>query len=307
MREAIRVRVAGSTARRVLAEPGEGAVFAAFERALYVEGERGLVCLGPLCLGRGPLNLLCADWRPGTVKPGTPAWWSRGEIRLAGGTVFSLAEAVDWRPPRPADWRPADLRRGLSALARAAARRAPPEGLGRLIPALVDRALRAAEDPASPFLRRAASGMAALAEWLARGAGSAPRPGPDALGGRFARRRPDRPSRLRAPRCGRSAGRLGPSPRSDADRLDQPRAPGRRGRGRGRRAAAPGACRNLRRRAGRVGGRARRNRRHGPLLGLGRARRNRAGGRRLHRHPCRRAGDDGYACRRLSARANSAA
>ena len=174
MREAIRVRVAGSTARRVLAEPGEGAVFAAFERALYVEGERGLVCLGPLCLGRGPLNLLCADWRPGAVKPGTPAWWSRGEIRLAGGTVFSLAEAVDWRPPRPADWRPADLRRGLSALARAAARRAPPEGLGRLIPALVDGAPRAAEDAASPLLRRAASGIAALAEWLAWGAGPAP-------------------------------------------------------------------------------------------------------------------------------------
>src|SRR5690606_7063751 len=68
----------------------------------------------------------------------------------------------------------ADLRRGLAALARAAARRAPPEGLGRLIPALVDGAPRAAEDAASPLLRRAASGIAALAEWLAWGAGPAP-------------------------------------------------------------------------------------------------------------------------------------
>jgi hypothetical protein len=102
-----------------------------------------------------------------------PARLSGAEIRLASGAVFSLAGAMDWRPPRPPEWHTAHLRRGLAALARAAARRAPRDGLGRLIPALGGRRA-AADDTASPLLRRAAAGALALAGWLARDAGSLP-------------------------------------------------------------------------------------------------------------------------------------
>jgi hypothetical protein len=175
MREAIPAVVVGSAARRVLADPGEGRVFAVFERALYLEGRGGLICLGSISLGAGPLNLLCANWPPGGVAPGMPARLSGAEIRLAGGAVFSLAGAMDWRPPRPSEWHVADVRRGLAALARAAARRAPRDGLGRLIPALVDGARRAAAGAAaSPLLRRAAAGTSVLAGWLARDAGLPP-------------------------------------------------------------------------------------------------------------------------------------
>ena len=169
MREAIPVVVLGSAARRVLADPGEGRVLAVFERAFYLEGRGGLICLGPVSLGAGPLNLLCADWRPSEAAPGMLARLSGAEIRLAGGPAFSLARAIDWRPPRPPEWHVAHLRRGLAALARAAARRAPRDGLGRLIPALVDGEQQVeAADAASPLLRRAAAGASALAGWLAR-------------------------------------------------------------------------------------------------------------------------------------------
>ena len=175
MREAIPVVTVGSAARRVLADPGEGRVLAVFERAFYLEGRGGLICLGPVSLGAGPLNLLCANWQPGALAPGMPAWLSGAEIRLASRAIFSLAGAMDWQPPRPPEWRVVDLRRGLAALARAAARRAPRDGLGRLIPALADGEGRAsAEDTASPLLRRAAAGASALAGWLACDAGSPP-------------------------------------------------------------------------------------------------------------------------------------
>ena len=173
--EAIPVVALGSAARRVLAERGEGRVLAAFERAFYLQGQGGLICLGPVSMAAGPLNLLCAAWPPGDLAPGMLARLSGTEIRLASGTVFSLTGAIDWRPPQPPEWHAADLRHGLAALARTAARRAPPDGLGRLIPALADGGRRAAaDDTASPLLRRAAAGASALAEWLAGDAGAPP-------------------------------------------------------------------------------------------------------------------------------------
>jgi hypothetical protein len=175
MGEAIQAIALGSAAKRVVAQPGEGEVLAVFGRAFYLKARGGLICLGPVSLGAGPLNLLCADWRPGAVAPGTPARLSSVEIRLAGVAVFSLAGARDWRPPLPPEWHLADLQRGLAALARAAARRAPPDGLGRLIPALVVGGRRAAaDDTASPLLRRAAAGASALAGWLIRDVGPPP-------------------------------------------------------------------------------------------------------------------------------------
>jgi hypothetical protein len=178
MPEALAVVVLGSMARQVLSDPGEGTVLAVFERAFYLQGPGGIICLGPISLGAGPLNILCANWRPGGVAPDMPARLSGAGIRLAGGAVFSLAGATDWRPPRSLEWHVADLRHGLAALARAAARRAPREGLGVLIPPLTDGG-RPPAAAASPLLRRAAAGVSALAEWLARDGGSPP---PDRAG-----------------------------------------------------------------------------------------------------------------------------
>jgi hypothetical protein len=62
--------VLGSAARRVLARSGQGRVFAVFERAFYLEGRGGLICLGPISLRAGPLNLLCVNWRRGEEAPG---------------------------------------------------------------------------------------------------------------------------------------------------------------------------------------------------------------------------------------------
>ncbi|MEE8273753.1 MAG: DUF2877 domain-containing protein [Alphaproteobacteria bacterium] len=151
-------------------------MIALFERSVYVEGRAGLACLGPPSLGAGPLNALCA-LPAGLGRPawglasGAPVCFGPGTIRIAGGPVFSLAAARDWRPPPlPREWRADDLRRGLAALAAAARARAPDAGMGAMIPALVAGASPSFTVAApDPFRRAAAHGASALVEWLARG------------------------------------------------------------------------------------------------------------------------------------------
>ena len=110
--------VSGRVARDALAA-GEGEVCALFRRSFYLRfdderGESHFACVGDASLGRGPLNALVKDFRP-------PALGER--------ITVSTRHARLWRPAPIALGGAADLRR----LERAAAGRAPEEGLACLL------------------------------------------------------------------------------------------------------------------------------------------------------------------------------
>src|ERR1700730_18350284 len=77
-------RVAGRFAQRALAA-GEGEVCAVFRRSFYlrVPGER-YACVGDASLGRGPLNVLVAEFSP---------------PRLGERVTIALEGAESWSPP----------------------------------------------------------------------------------------------------------------------------------------------------------------------------------------------------------------
>ena len=150
-----------------------GTVLAVFRRSFYLRGDAGgLVCLGDVSTGAGPLNVLFAlpggwDWEAAGLRPGAWAHMEGGTLRVGPRHRFSLAAARDWRPPMPArDWRADDLRRGLSALAAHAGTRAPAEGLGRLIPALAGRQPIKLPPPENPVLAMALPAVSCLRGWL---------------------------------------------------------------------------------------------------------------------------------------------
>ena len=158
------IRSLGPAAARALSA-GPVTPFAAFERSLYVESRGGdIACIGDAAIGAGPLNaLLAADW----CAPEAVARLARGPFEV------DLDDARRWRPTSAAAPRACATRRGLAALAAALATRRLAEGLGPLLPSLLDGG---AAVPPSPLLRAAAPGIAALDGWL-RGRAGAPVPG----------------------------------------------------------------------------------------------------------------------------------
>ena len=160
------IRSVGPAAARALSA-GPVTPFAAFERSLYVESSGGdIACIGDAAIGAGPLNaLLAADW----CAPGAVARLARGPFEV------DLDDARRWRPAAGAAPAPpaCATRRGLAALAAALGTRRLAEGLGPLLPSLLDGG---AAVPPSPLLRAAAPGIAALDGWL-HGRAGAPVPG----------------------------------------------------------------------------------------------------------------------------------
>jgi hypothetical protein len=193
------ISLMGGAARRALGAggPGDvrrtGKVLAVFRRSFYLEmpGPKGsrpagskLVCIGPVELGAGPLNILCdlpgemVDWEKAGLRPGAAAEVCGDSLviekgSLSGGFVFSLADAQTWRPnislgpPNPEN-----ISRALGALAGEAERRAPAQGMGRLLPGIARGDLGPASGPGAakaagdPFLPMAAEGAKALLGWM---------------------------------------------------------------------------------------------------------------------------------------------
>jgi hypothetical protein len=165
------IAVLGNAARTTLRASRHGSVLAVFRRSFYVRFGTDLVCIGPLALGRGPLNALYA-----TVDP--VSWLDRGlapgvEVRSDGDRLdvddrfaFDFATADVWQPPAAPLTANASLRAGVQLLA-AAARQRSPGGLGALLwlsANVLDHVARGARDP---LLRAAIPPVAALRGWLA--------------------------------------------------------------------------------------------------------------------------------------------
>jgi hypothetical protein len=155
--------------------PGEGGkVVAVFARSFYLaDAAGGLACIGPLGLGRGPLNMLCdlprdLDWPARGLRPGIGARRDGMILFVDGIGAFSLADAVVWRPSSPpGKWDAGTLTEGLAALAACAASETRPDGFVSLVGPLARGTVDEPGVCTSPLLHLARPGIIALAEWLA--------------------------------------------------------------------------------------------------------------------------------------------
>ncbi len=168
------VTLVGGVARRVLGPGRAGRVLAVFRRSFYFEDEAGgLACLGHPRIGAGPLNGLVDmpepwEWAAAGLRPGDHAEVRGSALCIDGKVSITLRDSVPWRPqPPPVDWTRADLAKGLELLAAEARRRAPAEGLGRLIPYLAGgRSEAPATAPNTLILTSAWPAMRQLSDWL---------------------------------------------------------------------------------------------------------------------------------------------
>jgi hypothetical protein len=168
-------RLIGGAARLALDDAGLGRVLAVFQRSFYLETASGrLACLGAAGLGAGPLNVLCDlpedwNWQARGLRPGAPVRHRDDGIEIGERFACALSQATVWRPAVfPAGWQRADLAEGLRVLANQA--QGPQEGLGRLIPDLVNpRVAPTVRPDDSPVIARAHPAAKQLMAWLDAG------------------------------------------------------------------------------------------------------------------------------------------
>lgn len=133
----VRAAQVGCIAARALAGKTTGRVVAAFERSFYVTAGGQWICIGPVGLGAGPLNLLCGpgdalhDLMQGLVGD-EPLTVSRGALVIGSRRSIAWTGAAVWHPADPRPWSPAVLQSGLAALG-AALPPLPDDGLARLL------------------------------------------------------------------------------------------------------------------------------------------------------------------------------
>ena len=176
-----RIVLAGATACEILRTAESLAVFAVFERSLYLGTPSGdLVCLGNADLAPGPLMALCAPWPEPHRLPaaGSPVRMTPFGFLLEG-RPYDLTGVQIWTPPPfPAP----DLGLLGTALKRVASMPVPGEtGLAALLKATYNPLLATwppasgAEGAEGLFLREAGKGFTCMRAWLASG-----EPGPTA-------------------------------------------------------------------------------------------------------------------------------
>lgn len=172
---AIPITRLGRAAADALRAESRWEVRAVFRRSFYCRSQGGsFVCLGPMSLGSGPLNVLCpipepTEWEAAGLAPDSAATCDGRFFRVAERFAFSLADATVWRPATPATrWQPATMRAGLDALAREARARSARGGLQALVPMYAGNAanLAAGVSGADPLNRMALGGAEPLARWL---------------------------------------------------------------------------------------------------------------------------------------------
>jgi len=132
-----RAILVGAVAARAVGTDGRGTVCAVFERSFYITLPGGLICVGPVSLGAGPLNLLCAPSSAAAPlsaipKPGHIAVVENASL-CVGPLRMCLACAEPWHPLPLGAWSRYNLARGLAAFTDALPQLLPDEGLARLL------------------------------------------------------------------------------------------------------------------------------------------------------------------------------
>lgn len=171
----LRIKLLGRPAAAALRSESQWEVRAVFRRSFYCRSRGGsFVCVGPMSLGGGPLNVLfqkpeAIDWEATPLPTGSTAISDGVLFRVAEQFTFSLVGAEMWRPVMPATpWQPAITIQSLAVLAREARARPARGGLQPLIPILAEtvEAFAWAGCEANPLVRMALPGIVSLADWL---------------------------------------------------------------------------------------------------------------------------------------------
>jgi hypothetical protein len=174
----LRIKLLGRPAAAALRSESRWEVRAVFRRSFYCRSRGGsFVCIAPVSLGSGPLNVLYRgpepiDWEATPLATGAAAVSDGELLRVAGACAFSLVGAETWIPATPAaSWQPTIVLQNLAALTREARTRAARGGLQALLPVLAETGAGSGwTGPGpSPLVRMALPSIAALAEWLETG------------------------------------------------------------------------------------------------------------------------------------------
>ncbi len=168
MRNASRVILVGTFAKKFLAALGEAKPISVFRRSAYLENVEGhLACIGDRSIGLGPLNVLCEfswnmDFRQ-KVALRSVAKIENSFIQL--GPIFRIDafQPKEWKPPLSAGLNFKQLKRNLPFIVEWTARRGPQEGLGPLIPHIVSNEKISSENSFQEISRKSICG---LKHWL---------------------------------------------------------------------------------------------------------------------------------------------
>lgn len=133
------VEQCGALARPMFRGIQQGHVTAVFDRSFYIDIGGASACI----IGRNaisaPLNLVTnaaetVNWPASGLRAASSVLFCNDSFVVANIFRFQMTEAQTWTPPKPVeDGNPATLRSGLASIRSIAIRRAPAEGLGRLI------------------------------------------------------------------------------------------------------------------------------------------------------------------------------
>ena len=161
----------GNTARATLQMGRGGSVLAVFRRSFYLCFGSDLVCVGPVALGRGPLNALYPAPDPGSwldcgLAPGAGVRSDASRLEVDDRFAFDFATAHVWQPPAAPLNAITSLHAGMPLLA-AMARQRSPGGLGALLWLPANALDENAFEVTDPLLRAAMPSVAALRGWLA--------------------------------------------------------------------------------------------------------------------------------------------
>ena len=161
------VEQCGALARPMFGGIQQGHVTAVFDHSFYIDIDGASACIVGRNAIAAPLNLVTnasqhVNWRASGLRTASGVQLRNDSFIVANRFRFQMAGACTWMPPVPAeDWNPATLRSGLASIRNIAAKRAPAEGLGRLICQSEARTARHTllkqADPAIDLLRTALS------------------------------------------------------------------------------------------------------------------------------------------------------
>jgi len=96
----------GLIARRILSQPSEGRVVAAFPSAFYLGTGTHLICVGTRSIEPGPIHVGTSaaadtDWRALGISSGERVLLSATAIRAGQATVIPMGSAALWSPAPP--------------------------------------------------------------------------------------------------------------------------------------------------------------------------------------------------------------
>ncbi len=133
------VEQCGALARPMFRGTQQGHVTAVFDHSFYIDIEGATACIVARNAISAPFNLVTTaahnvSWQASGLRAASGVLFCNDSFLVANVFRFHMARAQTWTPPKPAqDWNLTTLRSGLASIRSIAVKRAPAEGLGRLI------------------------------------------------------------------------------------------------------------------------------------------------------------------------------